>query len=129
MGRRKTGNRPIAQIKIIIDDHVEVFDLELETLCGRKRAVQRAKALHDEAVAHIKRPADAPKGDPVDSIFQARPPVPPVITEPAIRENVDFDPDNPYHTVGFELWEPEFRQDLSNVAKDDIFALSWPFIQ
>jgi hypothetical protein len=54
MGRRRRGTRAITQIKIVIDQHVEVFDLRKETLIDREGCIRRAEALHREALAYIK---------------------------------------------------------------------------
>jgi hypothetical protein len=55
MGRRRRGTRAITQIKIVIDQHVEVFDLRKETLIDREGCIRRAEALRGEALAYIKR--------------------------------------------------------------------------
>jgi hypothetical protein len=54
MGRRHRGTRAITQIKIVIDQHVEVFDLRKETLVDREGCIRRAEALRGEALAYIK---------------------------------------------------------------------------
>jgi hypothetical protein len=129
MGRRKTGSRSIAQIKIVIADHVEVFDLESETLCARKQSVQRARALHPAALTYIKRLEHASKANMHDLNFPEPNARNPPMILPAIERNAGSDPDNPPDTVGYEDLERGSSDESSNMDKDDFLGSPWPFIQ
>jgi hypothetical protein len=54
MGRRPKGALPIRQIKIVIGQITEVFDLKDELLIDREHSIERARGLSDLAIAHIK---------------------------------------------------------------------------
>jgi hypothetical protein len=128
-GRRKTGSRGIAQIKIVIDDHVEVFNLELETLCSRKRSLQRARALHYGALAYLNRLENVSKGDMHEVSFSEPHGDDLPLIPPLIEVNLGADPDNPSDTVGYEALEHGFGDESSTGDNDDFLGLSWAFIQ
>jgi hypothetical protein len=87
MGRRKLGGRPIAQIRIVIGDHVETFDLEHENLLGRRSCFHRAAQLHDLAITYLRASKEAENEEDQKAFPEQEPP-------PVLSPMVNFPPPN-----------------------------------
>jgi hypothetical protein len=127
MGRRKVGVYPIRQIKIVIGDHVERFDLELETLLGRRQCVRRAHALHDEAISHIQRLNSDQEAHRTNTIFSAPPQIAPAPERPPIEGNVERYLNPATTGTEYDVWNADFGPDCTLEAREDSPGFSWPF--
>jgi hypothetical protein len=127
MGRRKNGCHSIRQIRIIIDDHVEVFDLELETLLDRRSSVRRARALYDYAISHIQRSNSNHGPEDTQTIFQE--PLQIGLAPNRAQPEVNLDRSLPPASTATEsdIWSAEWDRDSPYGFKDDVSGFGWPF--
>jgi hypothetical protein len=127
MGRRKLGSRPIGQIRILIGPHVEVFDLDNESLSDRPLCVQRAASLHEAAISYLHATNEA------NHQHQSQPPEPEPVTIPAVRsagllaatgnsapnrEAYSNDPES-------DPWNTMFDWNFDQRVKDDLTQPTW----
>jgi hypothetical protein len=120
MGRRRRSTRAITQIKIVIDQHVEVFELRKETLIDRTGCIRRAEALHGEALAYIKR--SNPQMSPIvdyQALFAEAPPFSMTEFAPAPIQRTRIEPSSTLHGS----WHERETGGSDSNSRDAVFSL------